>query len=318
MSGAVDKGQGFGRVALLTGGDAAEREISLISGRFVAASLARSGVDHVVVDPAEGDLAEQLRAAGAERAFIILHGPGGEDGTVQGALEVLGIPYTGSGVLGCALAMDKHRSKEIWRATGIPTPPSVLLHPGDDLQPVLDSLGEQLFVKPAHEGSSLGMSRVERGEQLAAAVDAAAALDQDVLVERLVDGPEYTVSVLDGEALPSIRIDTPRSFYDYDAKYFSDDTRYLCPSDLGPEVEAEAARLSLAAYAALGCSGWGRVDFMRDDQGHLWFLEANTVPGMTDHSLVPMAAQAAGMDYDALVLRILRTSTSDRGAGGAA
>ena len=311
MARRIGEPDGFGRVVLLTGGDSAEREISLISGRFVAAALERLSVDFVPIDPADGDLADQLRAAGAERAFVILHGPGGEDGTVQGALEFLGIPYTGSGVLGSALAMDKLRTKQIWQTLGIPTPDYAWVRPGDALAPVLDRLDLPLFVKPSHEGSSLGMSRVDRAEDLAAAVAEAAGLDQDVLVERLVDGPEYTVSVLAGQALPSIRIDTPREFYDYEAKYFADDTNFLCPSDLEPEVEAEAAKLSLAAFDAIGGTGWGRVDFMRGDDGRLWFLEVNTVPGMTDHSLVPMAVRAVGADYDELVWRILETSIGD-------
>jgi D-alanine-D-alanine ligase len=304
----INQPAAFGRVVLLAGGDAAEREISLISGRFVAAALQRLGVDFSHIDPADGDLAGQLRAAGSERAIVILHGPGGEDGTVQGALEFLGIPYTGSGVLGSALAMDKVRTKQIWQNCGIPTPDYALVTAGDDLAPVLDRLGLPLFVKPSHEGSSLGMSRVDRAEDLAPAVARAAELDREVLVEALVDGPEYTVSILAGHALPSIRIDTPREFYDYQAKYFTDDTRYLCPSDLDPAVETEAARLSLAAFRAIGGEGWGRVDFMRDAEGGLWFLEANTVPGMTDHSLVPMAVRALGADYDELVWRILETS----------
>jgi D-alanine-D-alanine ligase len=303
----------FGRVALLLGGDAAEREISLISGRFVAQALGRLGIDHVEIDPVDGDLAIQLREAAVDRALVILHGPGGEDGTVQGALEFLGIPYAGSGVLGSALAMDKVRTKHIWQALGIPTPGFCCIDVDYPLDAVIAELGLPVFVKPAHEGSSLGMSRVDRAEGLAAAVEAAAGLDAEVLIERLVDGPEYTTSVLAGQALPSIRIDTPHEFYDYEAKYFTDTTTYLCPSDLEPGVEAEAARLSLAAFDAIGGSGWGRVDYMRDADGQLWFLEANTVPGMTDHSLVPMAARAAGMDYDELVWRILETSL-----GGAA
>jgi D-alanine-D-alanine ligase len=303
-----DQPAAFGRVALLHGGDAAEREISLISGRFVAAALQRLGIDFVAIDPADGDLPTQLREAAVDRALVILHGPGGEDGTVQGALDLMGIPYAGSGVLGSALAMDKVRTKQIWQAVGIPTPDFASVRVGDDLSPVLERLGLPLFVKPSHEGSSLGMSRVDRAEDLAAAVAAAGELDGEVLVEALIDGPEYTVSVLDGVALPSIRIDTPNEFYDYEAKYFTDTTTYLCPSDLEPEVEVEAARLALDAFAAIGGEGWGRVDLMRDAQGRLWFLEVNTVPGMTDHSLVPMAAKAAGADYDELVWRILETS----------
>jgi len=298
----------FGRVALLLGGDSAEREISLISGRFVAAALARLGVDHVLIDPADGDLAERIRAERVQRAFVILHGPGGEDGTVQGALEFLGIPYTGSGVLGCALAMDKLRTKQVWDSAGIPTPEWVALGPDDGIDEVIGRLGLPLFVKPATEGSSLGMSRVDRAEDLPAAVALARGFDTSVLVERLIDGPEYTVSILDGQALPSIRIDTPRVFYDYQAKYFSDDTTYLCPSDLEPAVEEAARRLSLDAFAAIAGSGWGRVDLMRDADGQLWFLEVNTVPGMTDHSLVPMAARTMGLDYDELVWRVLESS----------
>jgi D-alanine-D-alanine ligase len=296
----------FGKVALLLGGHAAEREISLKSGAAVAAALRRAGVDLHEIDPGP-DVLEVLRSGGFDRAFIILHGRGGEDGQIQGALERIGLPYTGSGVLGSAIGMDKYRTKLLWAGAGIPTAEFVLLHAEADL-PAAGELGFPLMIKPAHEGSSIGMAKVEDAASLADAWRAAARYDRTVLAERWLPGAEFTCAILQGDALPLIRLETPNSFYDYEAKYFSDATRYHCPSGLPPEREHELKGLCVRAFDAVGATGWGRVDFMLDAEGHPKLLEVNTVPGMTDHSLVPMAAKAAGIDFDALCLRILATS----------
>jgi D-alanine-D-alanine ligase len=296
----------FGRVALLLGGQSAEREISLKSGNAVFAALQRRGVDVEALDP-DPAILERLRTGGFERVFIMLHGRGGEDGQIQGALETIGLPYTGSGVLGSALGMDKYRCKLAWQGCGLPTAEFALLRTASDL-PRAESLGFPLMIKPAHEGSSIGMARVENAAQLAAAREEAARFDSLVIAERWITGPEFTCAVLGGEALPMIRLETPRTFYDYQAKYFADDTRYLCPCGLAPEEEARLQEMALAAFDAVAAGGWGRVDFMLDGEGRPFLLEINTVPGMTDHSLVPMAARACGIDFDALVLRILETS----------
>ena len=297
------------RVAVLLGGDSAEREVSLMSGACVESALQELGADTLRVDTAESRWWEQL--AGTELAFIILHGPGGEDGVVQGALETLGVPYTGSGVLASALAMDKLCSKRLWRGIGLATADFEELSVDSDWQGVIDRLGAA-FVKPATGGSSIGTAGANSAESLAAAWQLAAQYGNRVIAERLIDGAEYTVSVLDGQALPAIKMETDNEFYDYEAKYFSDETRYLCPCGLGELQEAEMAQLALGAFASLGCEVWGRVDFMRDQQGNFWVLEVNTVPGMTGHSLVPMAAAANGLSMSELVGRIALLSLVGR------
>ena len=297
----------FGKVAVLFGGNSTEREISLLSGNAVLAALRRKGVDAHPFDPAESPLAALLQG-GYARAFIALHGPGGEDGTVQGALECLGIPYTGCGVLGSAVCMDKLRTKRLAAAVGIVGAELVVLRGPQDFELALAQLGLPMIVKPATQGSSVGMSKVERAEDLPKAYAAAAATDDSVFAEAWITGGEYTVGILKGKALPSIRIETPNTFYDYQAKYFRNDTRYHCPSGLAPEAEAHMAALAQGAFAAAGAFGWGRVDFMMDKTGRPLLLEINTVPGMTDHSLVPMAAKATGIDFETLCWRVLETS----------
>ena len=317
------RAKALGKVAVLMGGSSAEREVSLMSGRGVLDALLAQGVDASAFDPAHTDLVE-LKNEGFERAFIALHGRHGEDGTVQGALELLGIPYTGSGVMASAVAMDKVMTKRVWAAEGLPTPRWVLLPPGDvprePLHAVPDELGLPLIVKPSREGSSIGITKVMGYSQMQDAVLLAARYDADVLCEEYIDGVELTCAVLgrgaDARALPVIRIDAPGGNYDYEHKYFSDDTGYRCPSGLPPEVEAEVQRLTLAAYRALGCRGWGRADLMRRAaDGRLFLLEMNTSPGMTGHSLVPMAARAAGIGYEELCLRLLEQAALDSGAG---
>lgn len=301
----------FGRVAVVMGGWSAERAVSLDTGAAVHAGLLRRGVDAELVD---ADRRRLLRLAdeGFDRAWLALHGPGGEDGVAQAALELQGLAYTGSGVLGCALSMDKARCKAIWAGRGIPTPAHRRVHADDDLGSVVEALGLPLFVKPAHEGSSIGMSRVTRDAELAQAVAEARQFDVEVIAERAIDGPEYTTAIVDGRSLPIIRIETPRDFYDFEAKYAADSTLYHCPSGLDGEREAELQRLCMRAFDVISGHGWGRVDFMLDDAGQPWFLEMNATPGMTAHSLVPMAAQAAGMDFDDLAWRILATTLEDR------
>jgi D-alanine-D-alanine ligase len=297
----------FGRVAVLYGGTSTERAISLLTGAAVLAALRRRGIDAHGFDPAERELGE-LRRDGCARAWIALHGPGGEDGTAQGVLEFLGIPYTGSGVTGSAIGMDKLRSKRLAAAVGVPTPEFVVLRTAADLDVALARLGLPLIVKPASQGSSVGMTRVERADELPAAWRAATQHEPVAFAEPWITGGEYTVAILQGQALPAIRIETPRAFYDYEAKYFRDDTRYFCPAGLAAPAEAQLAQLALAAFEVCGAEGWGRADFMMTQQGAPLLLEINTVPGMTDHSLVPMAARAAGIDFDELAWRILETS----------
>jgi D-alanine-D-alanine ligase len=297
----------FGRVAVLLGGDSSEREVSLLSGHAVLAALQRRGVQAQAFDPAVHALA-QLQELQIDRVWIALHGPGGEDGTLQGALEFLGIPYTGSGVMGSAIGMDKLRTKWLAQAVGVPSAEFVVLRSSADCELAIERLGLPLFVKPGSQGSSVGVSRVERAEDLPVALQAAQSFDPVVFAERLLPGAEYTVAVLQGQALPSIRIETPRSFYDYEAKYLRNDTRYLCPSGLSSQAESHLGALALAAYEACGAEGWGRADFMLDRTGRPQLLEINTVPGMTDHSLVPVAARAAGIDFEELVWRVLETS----------
>jgi len=289
------------------GGKSAEREISLKSGTMVLNALKKSGVDAHAFDPRDRQL-EELRAQRFERAFIALHGRFGEDGTVQGALEYLGIPYTGSGVMASALAMDKWRSKLLWHAADMPTPPYELMAERTNPADVVARLGLPLMVKPACEGSSIGMSKVASTEKLASAHELARQYDEVVIAERFVEGIELTAAILDDEPLPLIRLETPRVFYDYEAKYFADDTRYICPCGLPDGQEERVQQVALAAFRLLGCSGWGRVDLMLDRGGEPWLLEVNTIPGMTDHSLVPMAARARGMSFEDLVVRILETA----------
>jgi len=303
----TNDGTRFGKVALLLGGRSAERPISLKSGQAVLAALLRQGVDVTPLDPAEEGVLERLRTGGFDRVFIMLHGRGGEDGEIQGALQTIGLPYTGSGVLGSALGMDKYRCKLAWRGCGLPTAEFALLRGEADLA-AAGAIGFPLMIKPAHEGSSIGMGRADDPAALERLWRAAAEYDPLVIAERWITGPEYTCAILAGEALPMIRLETPRAFYDYEAKYSADTTRYLCPCGLPAEEEARLRALALAAFDAVGASGWGRVDLMVDAAAGPQLLEVNTVPGMTDHSLVPMAARAGGIDFDTLVLRILETS----------
>ena len=301
----------FGKVAVLMGGPSGEREVSLKSGNAVLAALKRKGVDAQGFD-ADSSTLRLLEDGKFDRVFIALHGRWGEDGVIQGALEVLDIPYTGSGVLGSALGMDKLRSKYLWSAAGIATPAYAMLEAGTDLDKVITKLGLPLFVKPAREGSSLGVSKARNVAELKSAWEMAAKYDDNVLAEQFIDGAELTCGILGDLALPLIKIETDREFYDYEAKYILDTTRYLCPCGLPAHEERAIQDLARRAFAALGCSGWGRVDFMRDKAGHAYVLEVNTVPGMTDHSLVPKAARQAGMDFDELVLRILESADAKR------
>ena len=297
-----------GTVAVLLGGNSAEREVSLQSGKTVVTAVQSLGLNVLAVDPAEPDWAAQLD--NVSLAFIALHGPGGEDGSMQGALQTLDIPYTGSGVLGSALAMDKKRSKQLWQGIGLATGGFVTLRRNTDWQGVIDRYGK-VFVKPTCEGSSIGMSSAQSADALRSAFDLASEYGSEVMAEQFIDGPEYTVAVLGDVALPSIRLETDNEFYDYEAKYHSDETRYHCPSGLDDREEAEIAALSLRAFQSLGCSVWGRVDLMRAADGRFFVLEVNTVPGMTSHSLVPIAAAAAGMKIPTLVQRILQLSIGE-------
>lgn len=302
----------FGAVAVVMGGASAEREISLLSGRAVLASLRRRSVDAVGID-VDGHPLPALQAGRIDRVFNIVHGRGGEDGVLQGVLEALGVPYTGSQVLGSALSMDKLRTKMCWKSVGIPTPPWRLLRSDEDVLPCTEALGFPVIVKPALEGSSIGISRANSVDELKTARRDAARYRCDVFAESWVSGEEYTVAILDDEALPMIRLETPNVFYDYDAKYCADTTRYHCPCGLSEKMEEQLQELALNAYRTLDASGWGRVDLFLDAEQQPWLIEANTVPGMTDHSLVPMAAKTAGVDFDELVWRILETSFGNRG-----
>ena len=297
----------FGKVAVLLGGKSAEREVSLKSGGMVLNALRSRGVDALPFDPAERGL-DALIGERYERAFIALHGRFGEDGTVQGVLEWLGIPYTGSGVLASALAMDKLRTKLLWHAEGLPTPPYAVLTKDSDLRAVARKLGVPLMVKPASEGSSIGMSKVRSAARLDEAYALAVNYDRVVIAEKFIDGTELTAGILGDQVLPLIKIETPRDFYDYEAKYIADDTRYIVPCGLSAARERDMQALCLKAFRALGCRGWGRVDLMLNRQGRAFLLEVNTVPGMTDHSLVPKAARAVGMSYEDLCLRILEAA----------
>jgi D-alanine-D-alanine ligase len=297
----------FGKVAVLLGGPSAEREISLLSGNAVLKALREQGVDAHAFDPSQRSV-WALRDEGFDRVFIALHGRFGEDGTVQGALEVLGVPYTGSGVMASALAMDKWRTKLVWLARGIPTPRYRVVDASTDWMRVVAELGLPLIVKPAREGSTIGITKVSgvHRDELALAYAEAARHDPLVLVEEFVTGVELTASIVDGEALPLIRIEAPQGNYDYHNKYFSDETRYYCPAGLPAAVEREIRDRALAAFDVVGCSGWGRLDLILTPDGRYQFLEVNTSPGMTGHSLVPMAAKEAGMSFGELCVRILR------------
>lgn len=296
----------YGKVAVVMGGSSAEREVSLLSGTAVLGALQRSKVNAIGID-ADRNLLLKLKEERVNRVFIILHGRDGEDGKLQGALEWLGLPYTGSGVLASALAMDKVRTKRVWLNVGISTPPFEQLKPGSDFAAVLKRLGAS-FVKPVNEGSSIGACGVETAEQMEVAFRKAYSYDKDVLVETWIKGREYTVAILGDDVLPVVEMETNNVFYDYEAKYLSDDTRYQCPANLSATETKQLQDMALAAYRAVGCTGWGRVDAMRGSDGRFWLLEVNTAPGMTGHSLVPMAAKAAGLSFEQLVLRILDSS----------
>ncbi|RDV29069.1 D-alanine--D-alanine ligase [Alteromonas aestuariivivens] len=308
--------QNFGRVAVMFGGESAEREVSLNSGTAVLNALLRQGVDAFKFDPAERPLTELL-AEKVDRVFIMLHGRGGEDGSMQGALQQLKIPYTGSGVLGSALAMDKIHTKQVWQSLNLPTAKYQIADKSGfeagSCSAIMRQLGNEVMVKPAREGSSIGMAKVTSAKQLETAIQDAFNYDNQVLLEQYINGPELTVAVLQGKALPSIRMSTPHTFYDYAAKYQDNTTEYFCPSGLSEQQETELAELSVTAFNALSGSGWGRVDVMQDADGNFYLLEANTVPGMTEKSLVPKAAATAGMSFDQLTLAILSTSFDSAG-----
>lgn len=294
----------FGKVAVLLGGKSSEREVSLMSGTAVLEALQRQGVDAHPFDTGERSLSD-FAAERFDRAFVILHGRYGEDGTIQGALELMGIPYTGSGVMACALAMDKWRTKLVWQSCGIPTPRFEMLTANSDFTATARHLGLPLIVKPAREGSTIGLTKVTDKQDVETAYVEAARHDSLVLAEQFVDGPELTAAILEDEALPLVRIEAQGHNYDYNAKYFSAETQYFCPPGIDSALEEKIKRLCTEAYRIVGCRGWGRVDVMTDANDEPWILEVNTVPGMTGHSLVPMAAKAAGVSFDQLVLRIL-------------
>ena len=313
MTPMVDKAEDFGKVAVLMGGHSAEREISLKSGEQVLQALQQRGVDAHALDAGDKGFIKQLENGNFDCAFIALHGRGGECGAMQGLLETMGVPFTGSGVLGSALAMDKLRTKQLWQGVGLPTPGFAVLRNANDLVPASAELGFPMMLKPVHEGSSIGMAKVDRAADLEQAWQAADSYDHEVLAECWVEGPEYTAAIVGETVLPLIRLETPREFYDYEAKYQADTTQYHCPCGLPVEQEDKLKTLSLRAFKAVGASGWGRVDSMLDEAGHPWLIEVNTVPGMTDHSLVPMAARQYGWDMPELVWRILETGRQARG-----
>ena len=295
--------QKIGRIAVLFGGNSAERQISLQSGAAAIEALQSLGVDVVSIDTQENAVA-QLQQQELSGAFIALHGVGGEDGKIQGLLEFLNIPYTGSGVLASSLCMDKLRTKQLWSGVNLPSAQYLALEKSTDWVQALAYLGGEAMVKPAHEGSSIGMSRVNTPQALKKAYEEAAQYDTSVLAEQFIVGAEYTVAILNGEALPPIRLQPNSDFYDFNAKYLADDTQYLCPCGLVQAKEDELKQLAKAAFNAVGAEGWGRVDIMANAAGEFYLLEVNTVPGLTGHSLVPMAAQAAGIDFETLILRI--------------
>ncbi len=295
----------LGKVAVLMGGQSAEREVSLNSGSAVLRALTAQKVDAHGIDVGP-DILSVLQKGSFDRVFIALHGRGGEDGTIQGALQTLGIPYTGSGVMASALAMDKLRTKQIWQALGYPTPEFALIYSVDDLDAKAEKLGFPLMIKPSQEGSSIGIAKVDSIELLEAAYETARQYDEEVLAEAWVTGKEYTATILGEDVLPLIRLETPHEIYDYEAKYSVDTTLYHCPCGLGDEVEDEFKVLALKAFKAVGARGWGRVDLFCDEKGKPWLIEVNTVPGLTDHSLVPMSAKQAGISFEQLVVKILQ------------
>ena len=304
----------LGKVAVLMGGWSSERDVSMDSGQAVLKGLQDRGVDAVGIDVGRETILTDLQKEDFDRAFIILHGPGGEDGVIQGALEVMNIPYTGSGVMASSIAMDKFRTKQLLVGANLPTPKYMLLDDDVDLNYVVAELGLPLMVKPALEGSSIGMSKVAAEDQMFSAYELAAQFDGPVFAEQWVSGDEYTVAVLGEQALPVIRLETPNTFYDYDAKYVSNTTQYHCPCGLEAEDEARLQRLALSTFKSIGAEGWGRVDIICDQDSKPYIIELNTVPGMTDHSLVPMAALASGIEFDELVYRILvNTLTKNNG-----
>lgn len=300
----------FGKVAVLLGGCSAEREVSLASGQAVLDALIRSGVDAEAFDPKHRSVAELTHY---DRAFIVLHGRGGEDGQIQGVLQWLNIPYTGTGVQGSAIGMDKVKTKQIWQGSDLPTAPYKIITKATNLDEVVESLGLPVIIKPVHEGSSIGMSKVEKQEDFAEAIAKATEHDAVVMAEKWITGREFTIVVLNGEALPVIRLEPPKdvAFYDYDAKYERNDTHYGIPSGLTDADEEKLKKLTLQAFQAVGASGWGRVDAMQDAEGNFWLLEVNTVPGMTSHSLVPKAAKAVGYDFDSLCVAILEQTLTE-------
>ena len=297
----------FGRVAVTMGGIAAERDISLKSGQAVLSALLEQGIDAFGVD-IDSNPIETLQQCEFDRVFNIVHGRGGEDGILQAVLEAMNKPYTGTGVLGSALTMDKYKTKLCWLANQLPTPDCVVMKTADDIRKVTAQLGYPVIVKPVREGSSLGMSKVDSEQQLQEAWRLALKYDDQVMAEQWITGEEYTVAILDNQALPMIRLETPNLFYDYQAKYFSDSTRYHCPCGLAEQEEEKLQTLALQASVLVDVSGWCRVDLLIDEQANPWLIEVNTVPGMTDHSLVPMAARQAGIGFNTLVRRILQTS----------
>ena len=303
----IDTLKNIGRVGLLYGGTSSEREISLASGTAVAEALKRLKINVSLIDVGK-DLLEKLHTQNPDRAFIALHGPGGEDGTIQGLLEYLEIPYSGSGVKASALAMDKLRCKQMWRGSGLPTADFECLNVDSDWAAILESLGGSVIVKPSREGSSIGMSIAENPQDLEQAWHEAVCFDSEVIAEQMLRGEEYTVAILDGEVLPSLRITTKSNFYDFMAKYQPVNTQYFCPSGLSDRRERELGELCLEAFTSIDCQGWGRVDVMTDENGIFYLLEVNTVPGMTSQSLVPKAAAAAGISFDQLVLKIIEAS----------
>lgn len=310
MNASIEK---LGRVAVVMGGTSAERKVSLKSGKAVLEGLLRKGVDAFELDY-RGDIDDITKHMPFDRAFLALHGRGGEDGTIQGVLETLGIPYTGSGVMGSAIAMDKARTKYLWQGMNLPTPKFSYVEKlnTDVLTRLVSLMGFPLAVKPSREGSSIGVYKVYNQTQLEAAISKALEMDKQVLLEQWIEGDEYTVGLLNGGPLPVIGLKTSHAFYDYEAKYESDTTQYLLPCGLVEEEEQSLGNLAERAFSALGCEGWGRVDVMRDSKGRFWLLEVNTIPGMTSHSLVPMAAKAAGLDFDELLLEIMKSASGDQ------
>ncbi len=316
-----NKNSYFGKVAVLLGGNSAEREVSLRSGEAILKGLKKQSVDAHGIDTAH-DAIKQIQQGHFDRVFIALHGKGGEDGVIQGALETLEIPYTGSSVTGSAIGMDKWRSKQIWQSLALPVIPAESIKADASFSTetatrIFEKLGSTLMVKPSTEGSSIGMTKAETVEQLIAGFKVAAKFDGNVLIEQWIEGKEYSVSILNGKALPAIYIKPAREFYDYDAKYTESGTQYFCPTDLSKDEEQYLADMSLEAFESIDCSGWGRVDFIRDeDSGNFYLLEVNTVPGMTKSSLVPIAARASGLSFSSLVVEILKTSLINRKSDG--